>query len=476
MTDPLLLLSATEVLKKYRDGSLSPVEVAKACLQQIGSKNPLYNAFVVLKDEKSLLAEAQESESRWRAGTPSGSLDGLPITIKDETDVIGWPTTMGSLVHSPNPAMADSPCVTRLRQSGALFLGKTTLPEFGHKGVTDSKVSGVTRNPWNPTKTPGGSSGGAAVAAATRMGFLHLGSDGGGSIRIPASFSGIFGIKPSNGTVSEGIPGPFATIFSLGPMARTVEDAALMLDVITEPDPINWNAPPHQKCQSHAKLTDLPDQIKVAYVPSFNNIPVDPEVSDLVAKAARAMSTIATVEEINLDLPELVDVFNTHWMVIANWLKNKMPTSVHDKLDPYLLSFAERGSQISTTEYVNAEISRMMIGRKIKSLFIDYDLILMPTMAMTAFDVGLNVANNQSGMPWDDWTPFTFIGNLTKFPASSVPCGLSQAGLPIGVQLIGDYLQDEKVMQASHALEKLIGFEDFLTREHNQNAARKAVA
>ena len=241
--DPALL-SATELLDLYRARALSPVEATRACLHRIARLNPRLNAFRMVDEEGAMLA-AHASEERWSRSEPIGLLDGIPATVKDLLLTKGWATLRGSRTIDPNQRWEeDAPSVARLREAGAVLLGKTTTPEFGWKGVTDSPLTGITRNPWNPAMTPGGSSGGAAVAAACGMGALHLGTDGGGSIRIPAGFTGIFGFKQSFGRVPAYPPSPFGTLAHVGPMTRTVADAALMLTVISRHDARDWYALP----------------------------------------------------------------------------------------------------------------------------------------------------------------------------------------------------------------------------------------
>ena len=223
-------LSATELLGLYRRRELSPVEATRAVLARIDTQNAATNAYCLVRDEETL-ASAKESEQRWQAGEPAGLLDGVPVSVKDLLLTSGWPTLRGSLtIDEAGPWTVDAPAVARLREHRAVLLGKTTTPEFGWKGVTDSPLTGVTRNPWDPARTTGGSSGGAAAAVASGMGPLALGTDGGGSIRIPASFCGIVGLKPTHGRVPVYPPSTFGTLSHVGPMARTVADAALLLD------------------------------------------------------------------------------------------------------------------------------------------------------------------------------------------------------------------------------------------------------
>jgi len=229
-------LSATELIELYRRRELSPVEATRAVLAQIGSRNAVTNAYCLVRDDEAL-ASAKQSERRWQAGEPAGLLDGVPVSVKDLLLTSGWPTLRGSLTtDKAGPWNVDAPTVARLREHGAVLLGKTTTPEFGWKGVTDSPLTGVTRNPWDTARTPGGSSGGAAAAVASGLGPLALGTDGGGSIRIPASFCGIVGLKPTHGRVPVYPPSTFGTLSHVGPMARTVADTALLLDALGSPD------------------------------------------------------------------------------------------------------------------------------------------------------------------------------------------------------------------------------------------------
>ncbi|MBD0323422.1 MAG: amidase, partial [Aldersonia sp.] len=234
--------TATDLVAGYRRRDISPVEATESVLDRIGKVDPAINAFT-LTDPDSALDSARESEQRWRAGGPRGPVDGVPTSIKDLLLTRGWPTLRGSKTIDPDQDWAvDSPAVARLREGGAVLIGKTTTPELGWKGVTDNPLTGITRNPWNPERTSGGSSGGAAAAVAAGMGPLAVGTDGGGSVRIPGSFCVILAFKATYGTVPIYPPSPFGTLAHVGPMTRTVADTALLLDVITGPDPRDWSA------------------------------------------------------------------------------------------------------------------------------------------------------------------------------------------------------------------------------------------
>ena len=290
-------LTATELLEGYRKKTFSPVEV-RAVLARIEKLNPTLNAFSLVSERRSKM---QGGRSALDAGQPTGLLDGVPVSIKDIILTKGWPTLRGSKTVDPKgPWNDDAPATARLREHGAVLVGKTTTPEFGWKGVTDSPLTGITRNPWNPAKTPGGSSGGAAAAVAAGMGPLAVGTDGGGSIRIPCSFTGLFGIKPSFGRVPAWPLSPFGTVAHVGPMTRSVADAALMLNVLAQPDARDWHALPYDPRDWRMGLEDGVQDLRIAYSPDLGYARVDPEVAAIVRKAVAVFEELgARVEEKN---------------------------------------------------------------------------------------------------------------------------------------------------------------------------------
>ena len=285
MTDELNWLGAAALARGYAKKKFSPVDAAEACFRQMSRLDGKLNA-VCHRDETTTLNQARASEKRWRKGKPLSALDGVPVLIKDLLLVKGWPTLRGSRTVDRNQAWdQDAPSVARLREAGAVFLGLTTTPEFGWKGVTDSPLTGITRNPWNADLTPGGSSGGSAAAVAAGYGPLSLGTDGGGSIRIPAGFSGIFGHKPSFGRVPAYPLSPFGSVAHVGPMTRTVEDSALMMNEISKPDMRDWSAVPADGRDYTKKLKAGIKGWRIAYSPALGFAEVDPEVAKLVGKA-----------------------------------------------------------------------------------------------------------------------------------------------------------------------------------------------
>jgi aspartyl-tRNA(Asn)/glutamyl-tRNA(Gln) amidotransferase subunit A len=460
LSQDLALMSAVDLLDQYRAKKLSPVEAVKAALQRIGRLNPRFNAFCLV-DEAAALASAAASEARWMKGQPIGLVDGVPATVKDLLIAKGWPTLRGSKAVDPKQAWdEDAPCVARLREEGAVLLGKTTTPEFGWKGVTDSPLTGITRNPWDETKTPGGSSGGAAVAAACGMGALHLGTDGGGSIRIPAGFTGIFGLKQSYGRVPASPLSPFGTLAHIGPMTRTVADAALMLNVITKPDLRDWYAIPYDAKNYLDGLEAGVRGWKIAFSPTMGGHPVDPEIAKLVAAAAQVFRELgATVEEVEPEIGANVGLtFVNHWFPgAANALRSYTPAQ-QAVMDPGLREVAGAGATLPLMDYLASVKEREQLGVRMNQFHKKWDLLLTPTLPLPAFAAGVECPVMADGSRWTDWTPFSYPFNLTRQPAATVPCGLTSAGLPAGLQIVGPSFGDAAVLQAARAFEKLRPF------------------
>ena len=463
MSDDIALLSAAGLIAGYRDGSLSPVAATEAALARIEAHDGKFNAFRLVDAERALQA-ARESEERWRIKAPRGRVDGVPTAIKDLVLTKGWSTLRGSkATPEDQPWDEDAPCVARLREHGAVLLGKTTTPEFGWKGVTDSPLTGITRNPWNPERTPGGSSGGAAVAVATGMAPLAIGGDGGGSIRIPAGFTGIFGLKPSGGRVPAYPLSALGTLSHTGPMTRTVTDAAILLSVISEPDPRDWYALPPQGAGTAADYTvGLDDGVaglRIGFSPSLGGHPVDPEIATLVAKAAGRFEDLgATVEEADPGLGDCGPAFRTHWYAGLASLLAAFTTEQKALMDPGLVELAAEGAGYSALDYLAAVKLREAMGVAMNLFHQSYDLLLTPSLPIPAFEAGLEVPRDSGMERWPDWTPFSYPFNLTRQPAASVPCGLTSEGLPAGLQIVGPSHADALVLRASRAYEQIEPF------------------
>jgi len=448
----LCALTATELLEGYRKRELSPVEVAQAVLKRIETLNPRFNAFCFLEEEKTL-EDAKASEARWSAGQPQGLLDGVPVSIKDIILTKGWPTLRGSMTVAPTgPWEDDAPATARLREHGAVILGKTTTPEFGWKGITDSALTGITRNPWNPQKTPGGSSGGAAAAVAAGMGPLAVGTDGGGSIRIPCGFTGLFGLKPSFGRVPAWPLSPFGTVAHVGPITRSVADAALMLNVLSLPDARDWHALPRESRDWRTGLDLGVKDLRIAYSPDLGYAKVDREVADLVRSSMKVFEDLgAKVEQKDPGFENPEPIFRTHWFSGAAFL---MKTVKQKKLvDPGLLAVAAEGEKITAHELLDAQMQRGALGARMNLFHRDWDLLVTPTLAIPAFDAEKKAADAMLHNRWIDWTPFSFPFNLTQQPAASIPCGFIRSGLPVGLHIVGPRYQDALVLRAARAFE-----------------------
>jgi aspartyl-tRNA(Asn)/glutamyl-tRNA(Gln) amidotransferase subunit A len=458
MSADLCAMTAAELVAHYRDGSLSPVEAARAALDRIERVNPALNAFCLV-DAESTLAAAKESEARWSKGEPLGALDGVPASVKDVILTRGWPTLRGSrTVDRKGPWKDDAPAVARLREAGAVLLGKTTTPEFGWKGVTDSPLTGITRNPWDPRKTPGGSSGGAAAAVASGMGPLALGTDGGGSIRIPCAFTGLFGIKPTFGRVPFWPPSPMGTVAHVGPIARSVADAARMLAVVSLPDARDWAALPRERRDWLATLEEGVRGLRIAYSADLGYVRVDREVAALAGAAVRTFERLgAIVEERDPGFEDPREIFSRHWFPGAAYVVRGVPARKRAMIDKGLLAVARLGERVTTLEHYDAAMERAALGALMGAFHERYDLLVTPAMPIAAFDAGRETPADRKGARakrWTDWTPFTYPFNLTQQPAASIPCGRTRAGLPVGLQIVGPRFADALVLRAARAFER----------------------
>ena len=455
LSDDLAFVTATRLVDLYRDKRVSPVEVTIAVLERIEAANDAINAFSLI-DTELALAAARASEARWMRGEPSGLIDGVLVSIKEFFLVDGWPTLRGSRTVDPHqPWCEDAPAVARLREHGAVLIGQTTSPEFGWKGVTDSPLRGVTRNPWNPLLTPGGSSGGAAAALACGLGQRALGSDGGGSIRIPASFCGVFGLKPTFGRVAVYPSSAFGTLTHAGPMARSVGDAALMLTVIAQPEWRDGHALRYQKYSYYARLERSMKGLRIAYSPTLGYARVDAEVAELIDGAARTCEDLgAEVERIDCTFEDPASAFGILWAAGAANLVRDLAREQVKLMDHGLARLVEIGRGISLMTYLSALARCEDVGRALAAMHERFDLLITPTVAVPPFAVGRLKPEGDDCEHWfGSWTPFTYPFNMSRQPAASVPCGFTKSGLPVGVQIVGAMYEDALVLSACHVLE-----------------------
>ncbi len=449
--------TATELTAAYRAGTVSPVEAAQAVLERISRCDPAFNAFCLV-DADAAMADARASEQRWATGRPAGPVDGVPTSIKDVFLTRGWPTLRGSRTIDPaQPWTEDAPCVARLRDSGAVLLGKTTTPEIGWKGVTDSPLTGVTRNPWDPARTPGGSSGGAAAAVATGMGALAVGTDGGGSVRIPASFTGTVALKPTYGRIPLYPASPFGTLAHAGPMTRSVEDAALLLDVLSEPDSRDPYALPEPSDATPAGVTSGVDGLRIAFSLDLGYVRVDPEVARAVTAAVGCSPSSAVgSRRVDPGFSDPVEAFHVLWYAGAAHTVEHLDDERRGLLDPALLDICEQGRNLTALDYLRASAHRTRLGTLMGRFHERFDLLVTPTMPITAFAAGVEVPAGSTAVRWTSWTPFSYPFNLTQQPAASVPCGLTDDGLPVGLQLVGPRHRDARVLAAAKAYQDAV--------------------
>jgi aspartyl-tRNA(Asn)/glutamyl-tRNA(Gln) amidotransferase subunit A len=451
----IAFLSAGELVAQYRRKSLSPVEASQALLRRLDRLEPAINAFVMVARE-SALAEARAAEARWLKAAPLGLLDGVPVTIKDLFLTKGWPTLRGStLIKRDQPWLEDAPPVARLREHGAVLLGKTTMPEFGWKALGDSPLTGITRNPWSLAHTPGGSSAGAAAALAAGIGPLALGTDGGGSIRIPCAFAGLAGLKPSFGRVPHYPPSVFGLVAHNGPMARTVPDLALLMNVITGADDRDVYALPPEGRDYTDGIEDGVKGLRIAFSPTLGYARVDAEVAASVDQAAHRFAELgADVEIVERVFDDPVAAWLTLWWAGAAKAMSVYSAEQRRRIDPGLEDAAQRGARLSAVDYVTADVVRSTLSLAMAEFHRRYDLLLTPSVPVPALEAGALLVDPATQKEWVEWAPFSYPFNLTRQPAISVPCGLTKAGLPIGLQIVGRMYDDATVLRAARAFER----------------------
>ena len=455
-TDPALM-TAEALLAAYRRRRLSPVEALAAVRARIERLEPRLNAFVLLDQAADEAARA--SERRWMAGRPLGLLDGVPATVKDLIDLAGFPTRRGSRVTDPRPVEEDAPLVLGLKQAGAVILGKTTTTEFGWKSPGDAPLTGITRNPWNPDYTPGGSSAGAGAAAAAGFGPLHVGTDAGGSIRIPAAWSGLVGLKPSFGRVPQWPAGAFAAVSCAGPMTRSVGDAALMLSAMARFDARDPFCLPDDPRDWQAGIDDGVAGLRVALLthPGFE-APLDAGGRAALRQAAALLQEAgAAVEEVDPGLPDTRAIFGRIWGVALMRLVASIPEAQRSLLDPGLLQVASETAPLSAIEFLDGEALRVAAAHAMARLHLSYDLVLCP--AVPAPPPLADAPTRQAAEAlWTRWAPWTFTFNLTRQPAIAVPMGTGPDDLPRAVQFAAALYRDDLVLRAARSIERVAPF------------------
>lgn len=460
--DDFAWLSASELIDGYRLRRFSPVEVTRALLARIDRLDPLLNC-LCLVDPEAALRDAFASEARWSRGAPVGLLDGVPVGIKDLILTRGWPTLRGSRTVDPaGPWDTDAPATARLREHGAVLFGKTTTPEFGWRASTDSPLTGVTRNPWRLDVTPGGSSGGATAAIAAGLGPVGLGTDGGGSIRIPAAFTGTVGLKAHYGRIPAYPGSPMGNVAHIGPQTRTVADAALMLDVLSSPDARDWTSLPDPRRGWRAEPGRPITGLRIALSTRLGYVKhLDPEIEDAVRRAAKVFEAAgAIVDEVDPGLPDANEPFLVHWFVSARQLLHRMPADRLGLLDPCLRAAVDWASRYDLADYLDAQVMRAGMAQTMNAFHQHHDLLLTPGTAVQPFAVGKVMPEpppahrGVADCDWTWWTPYSIPFNLTQQPAIVLGSGFGRGGLPLSLQLVAPRHREDLCLRAAHAYQQ----------------------
>jgi aspartyl-tRNA(Asn)/glutamyl-tRNA(Gln) amidotransferase subunit A len=459
--------SLADLTRAVRAKETSARELTEAALARIEHYDPHYNAFVAVDGDRAV-AQASAIDATIADGGDAGPLAGIPIGVKDLQDAAGFRTTYGSVLHADDaPATADSPFVARLRAAGCVVVGKTNTPEFGFMGNTTNALFGPSLNPFDPSRGPGGSSGGASAALAAGMVPLATGSDGGGSIRIPSACCGLSGMKPSLGRVPAGGPTPpgWMDLSTNGPMARRIADVARALDVSVGPDPTDLRALPRPEASWLAALDDPHVPVKVAYAPTLGYATVDAEV------AAACERAVGVLESLGADVVVLDSVFDEDpggdfaTLTGAATLRTLRPFMGHprwEEVHPVLRHFVDQ-AQSTTAEQLLLIFDRFhLMNLRLVELFRTCRILVTPTVSALA-PFADKMTSSVNGEETVNWVQFTYPFNMTRSPAASVCVGLSEGGLPIGLQLVGPQHGDLVVLRTAAALEEALGVDTLAT-------------
>ena len=450
-------LSATDLRRRISAREVTVVESVEACLERVKQHNPTLNAIVT--PNPNALEEAAQLDQRIKKGEDPGPLCGLTVGIKDVTPVAGLRTTYGSPIYADNVPKEDALVVRRLREAGAIILGKTNCPEFAAGANTFNEVFGRTRNPWDPTKSAGGSTGGGAAALATGMIALAEGTDLGGSLRIPAAFCGITGLRPSVGLVpTDPTNWVWDTLQVTGPMARTAEDVALMLQTIAGPSEYSPYTQPIEDRDFVRGARGARKNLRIGYCADIAGITVDPDVERVCREAAFALADKgAIVEEIHLDLSASRPAFLS---LRGLWFVTHMFSRLHmqDRFGPNVGNNVRSGLEVSSSDIAAAEAYRGHLWHQFRKFFEDYDHLLTPCVAVPPFPVEQNYPDTIAGKPMEtyiDWIAPTFVLSLTGLPVACVPAGLDSSGMPVGLQIAGGQFGEEDVLAIAGQIQRL---------------------
>ena len=454
--EELCFTPATELTRMIRGKVVSPVQIMQATLERAQSLNPRLNAICTPTYEAAVQA-ARDAEAAVMRGAQLGILHGVPTTIKDLAFTKGVRTMAGSHVFRDRVPDFDHLHVERMRAAGAISIGKTTVSEFGWKGNSNSPLTGITHNPWKHGMNAGASSAGAAVCAAAGIGPIHQGSDGAGSIRMPAAFCGVFGLKPSFGRIPYWPQPNNGLISHVGPLTRTVADSALMLAALAGPDDRDMTSLEAQPEDFFRRLDEGVAGLRVAYSPDLGYLKVDPEVAAPVADAARAFEELGcVVEEVSPGWGDPIGMEHCHFASNFAGMLGPLLDKWAEKMDPGLVALTRHGMSYSAADYCRAQGERLGYYDKVRAFFERYDLLLTPSLSVAAFPAELLIPSHWEQHPWDwlRWAGFSYPFNLTGLPAATCPCGFTPGGLPVGLQIVAGRLRDLRVLQASRAFEQ----------------------
>ncbi len=451
--------TALDLAREVAGGTLSPVALAELALSLAAEAEPAINAYAFFRREAAL-REAAALEAEAKAGHPRSALHGVPVAIKDNTDLAGEPTFNGSWTTSGEPATVSSPFAGRLVRAGAVVIGKTTTPEFGWKGTGISPRTGVTRNPWNPARGSGGSSSGSGATVASGAVPIATGSDAGGSIRIPASWCGVVGLKPTLSAIPVWPGTPNELLSHAGPLTRSVADARAVLELTRGPDPRDPQS-------AHvAPLRDAPGtRLRVGVVRNPFGVPVlsgvDLAVETAVGALRAALPTIgiADLAGAELAMPVPREVFEAMWVTGRGAGYGDVIRARGEVMDPGLVRLLGLAQEYSLAGYYAAMAARRAFCADVFALFEQVDLLVLPTMPLTALAADAEVplgGEADAKLPWVTWTPYTYPFNLTGQPAISVPCGFDPGGLPVGLQVVGPWGHDERVLDFARVCERAL--------------------
>jgi Asp-tRNA(Asn)/Glu-tRNA(Gln) amidotransferase A subunit family amidase len=452
--------SACELAEKIKRQEISSQETTEIIIERIKKVNPLINAYCTPTFDLALQM-AKKADDNIKKNQKLGLIHGVPLSIKDETETKDIRTTFGCCIFEKNVPMKDEPVVERLKNAGGIVLGKTNTPSFGYKAVTDNLIFGATKNPWNLERTSGGSSGGAAAAVASGLGPLAIGSDGGGSIRIPSSFCGVYGFKPTYGRIPHNtmkLSGYLGTLVHKGPIVRYVKDAALMLDVLVGEDDSDRYSLPKPNFSFLKELEKEPKKLKIGYAYDFGYTKaIDPQVKNMFLDAVQKFESLNwQIEKVKLNVKKAASIMEIFWYSGFAYSLGPFLKQWQAKLEPDLVDIIKQGYKYSTLDIKLAEVQREQIFEVICRQFKKYDLLITPTLACTAFELGKNNPDIIDGIEVSpvEWL-YTYPFNLTGHPAASIPCGRSKEGLPVGMQIVGNRFDELTILHASKIFEEI---------------------